>query len=154
MSNWHCCPPHSRGGRALLGLESPAVDVALSGGLVGVVASLWVASLDRRSRARKAVAAAARTRAAIAADMQIHKELPADSPAAAQLDAVIQLRLNGYLGPPPLRLGNAAVFLLLLGAAVTWMVLELGSAKTTGTSRSTAPGWGSSAACCCRWAYR
>ena len=64
--------------------------------------------------------------------MQILKELPADSPAAAQLDAVIQLRLNGYLGRPPLRLGNAAVFVLLLGAAVTWMALELGSAKTTG----------------------
>lgn len=113
-------------------LRSNAVENALVGGLVGLMAALWTVALDRRSRARKAVAAAARMRSAIAADMDILKQLPPDSPAAAQLNAVLEQRLKAYLGRPPLRLGNAAVVLTVLAAAVVWMAWSLANAAAPG----------------------
>jgi hypothetical protein len=64
-------------------------------------------------------------RAAIAADMNILKQLPADSPAAARLEGVINLRLSTYLGGPPLRPVRAVAFLVVLVCGAVWMGIEL-----------------------------
>lgn len=107
------------------------MEVALIAGVVGALVSTWPIAVAQRAQARKAVAAAARIRAAIAADMQIVKGLPPDSPAAARLNQVIELRLNAYLGPRPLRLRSSLLFLAFMAACVVWMSVSLSGAVST-----------------------
>jgi hypothetical protein len=66
--------------------------------LVGVVPALGVLRLDRRVMLKRLRANAQATRTAIADEVAILKSLEAGSPAALQLNAVVEQRLNGYLG--------------------------------------------------------